>query len=279
MEGARWHLLSKVFSNPEDIKTDLYKGRLLQGTMDKDPNCRLFAWKVLRQAKLAVGATTCIGDTALTAPPFFNNVVRGNSTTWGFDTLDMRIINWTGLSCEDQAITLPTLQSTINWILLAFAGKPKQGTTPLPVDGFIITMKTKGKSFRKRQWGLTGDNELAAYDRKVSVLISSRQSIPKNLLDDLESLLNSNSAKDVPHNGAEGVEGMYLEGTEAGLMGIPFFPGLICATNSSQEKGNMGASTGTKAKREASAKWAEAKKANLPTEWNMQRHASPLRMR
>jgi len=33
---------------------------------------------------------------------------------------------------------------------------------------------------------------------KVEVRISSRHSIPKNLLDDLESLLNSSSAKDVP---------------------------------------------------------------------------------
>jgi len=55
--------------------------------MDKVPNCSSFAWKVLRQAKLAVGATTYLGDTALTAPPFFDNVVRGNSTTWGFETI------------------------------------------------------------------------------------------------------------------------------------------------------------------------------------------------
>jgi len=75
-EGARWHLLSQVFSSPEDIKTDLYKleERFLQETMVKYLNCRLFAWKVLRQAKLAVGATTYIGNTALTAPPFFDNV-------------------------------------------------------------------------------------------------------------------------------------------------------------------------------------------------------------
>jgi len=81
-------------------------------------------------------------------------------------------------------------------------------------------MTTKGKSFRKRQWWLTGDDELAAYYRKVGVWISSRHSIPKNLLDDLESLLNSSSVKDVPHNGAEGI---YWEGTEAGLIGIPLF--------------------------------------------------------
>ena len=250
MDGARWHLLEKVFSSPEDIKTDLYKQRLLQKTMDKDSNCRLFAWKVLRQAKLPVGATTYIGDTALTAPPFFDIVVGGNSTTWGFETLGLRVNNWTGLSCRDQAIILPTLHSTNYWIVLALAGKPKQGTTPLPVDGSITAMTTKGKSFRKGRWWLTGDDDLAAYNRKVEVWVSSRHSIPKNLLDDLESLLNSSSAKDVPHSGAEGVEGMYSKGTEAGLMGIPLLPGLIYATGGSQEKGNMGASTDTKAKRE-----------------------------
>ena len=88
MEGARWHLLSKVFSSPGDMRTDLNRERLLQETMDKDTNCRTFAWKVLRQVKLAVGATTYVGDMALTTLPFFKNVVRGNSTIWGFETLD-----------------------------------------------------------------------------------------------------------------------------------------------------------------------------------------------
>jgi len=45
-------------------------------------------------------------------------------------------------------------------------------------------------------------------------------------------------------------------------MGIPRFPGLIYATDGSQEKGNMGASTDTKAKQEASAKWVETKRAH-----------------
>jgi len=62
------------------MKTDRHKERLFQETMDKDPKpeCSSFAWKILLQAKLVVGATTYIGDTALTAPPFFDNVVRGN---------------------------------------------------------------------------------------------------------------------------------------------------------------------------------------------------------
>ena len=145
------------------------------------------------------------------------------------------------------------------------------------MEGFITAMTTKGKAFRKRQWWLIGDDELAAYNRKVEVWISSKHNILKNLIDDLKSLLNSSSAKDIPLKGTEGVEGIYWEGTEAGLMGIPLFPGLIHAADGSQEKGNMGASTGTKANQEASAKWAETRKAHPQTEWNTQRHASRLK--
>jgi len=61
-------------------------------------------------------------------------------------------------------------------------------------------------------------------------------------------------------------------------MGILLFQVLIYATDGSQELCNMGASTDTKAKREASANWAETKKARPPTERNMQRHAWLLRM-
>ena len=66
--------------------------------------------------------------------------------------------------------------------------------------------------------------------------VSRRHNIPKKLLDDLESQLNSSSAKNIPPNGTEDIEGRYWAGMEAGLMGIPFFPGLIYANDGSQEK-------------------------------------------
>ena len=101
---------------------------------------------------------------------------------------------------------------------------------------------------------MSGDDELAEYDRKVKVWISSKHNMSKNLLDDLESLLNSSSAinvafKDVSYNGTEGVEGKYWTRSEAGLLGIFLFPGLIYAIDGSQEKGNMRTSTGMKSKR------------------------------
>jgi len=118
MEGARWHLLSQVFSSSKGMATDLDRERLIQETMGKDLKCRFFSWKVLRHARLAVGATTYIRDTALTATPFFDNAIRGGTILWGAMASGLQVIRWTGLSPEDQADTLLTHLNTKNWILL-----------------------------------------------------------------------------------------------------------------------------------------------------------------
>jgi len=188
-----------------------------------------------------IKATTYVGDTALTAPPFFDNAVRGDKTLWGSRTRGPRVINWTGLSHEDRKAILPSRRLTSDWSLFALAGITKPGTTPFLLKGSKKAMTTKGKAFRKRKWWQSGDDELAEYDKKVEVWVSSNNNISEDSLDELEALLNSNLTKDNPHNGTEGVEGSYWTGTEAGLMGIPLFPGLIYATDGSQEKGNMGA--------------------------------------
>ena len=114
-------------------------------------------------------APTYIGDTALLAPPFFENVVRRDLTTWGSKVPGPRVINWTGLGCQDQAAILRILRNTNSWILLALVGKTKSGTLPLPgpLEGSVIAITTQGKAFRKRKWWILGDDKLAEYDRKV----------------------------------------------------------------------------------------------------------------
>jgi len=62
--------------------------------------------------------------------------------------------------------------------VLDLVRKPLRGST-LSVNGSVIAMITKDKSCRKRQWWLTREDELAAYDRKVEMWISSRHSIHK----------------------------------------------------------------------------------------------------
>ena len=50
LEGARWHLLTKVFSNPESFKFDFHSEILLQERLDENPKYRSFSWQVLRKA-------------------------------------------------------------------------------------------------------------------------------------------------------------------------------------------------------------------------------------
>jgi len=159
MEGARWHLLSQVFSSSKGMATDLDREKLIQETMDKDLKCRVFSWKVLRQAGLAMGATTYIRDTALTVTPFFDNAIRGGTILWGAMASGLRVIRWTGLSPEDQADTLLTLLNTKNWISFDLAGKTEPETTLFLIEGSIRITTTKGKAFRKMKWWQSGDDD------------------------------------------------------------------------------------------------------------------------
>jgi len=53
--------------------------------------------------------------------------------------------------------------------VLALAGRTKLGTIPLLLEGSVIAMTTTGKTFKNRKWWLSGDDELAACDRKAEV--------------------------------------------------------------------------------------------------------------
>ena len=47
LEGARWHLLTKVFSNPESFKVDFHSEIPLQERLDENPKYRSFSWQVI----------------------------------------------------------------------------------------------------------------------------------------------------------------------------------------------------------------------------------------
>jgi len=97
VEGARWHLLSKIFSLEEIFKADIEAEILAQESLDKDKDYRSLSWQFLRQAQEVFGATTYCGDTALTAPPFFHNAYRGAACTWGAKRGGPLVVNWTDL--------------------------------------------------------------------------------------------------------------------------------------------------------------------------------------
>ena len=70
--------------------------------------------------------------------------------------------------------------------------------------------------------------------------VSENDAVPVGMVDKLEALLTSNDSKDRPAQNSVGHENEYCVGTEAGLLKIPKFKGIIYATDGSQSSEGMG---------------------------------------
>jgi len=168
VEGARWHLLSRIFSSAEEFKEDFEVEVLAQEYLDGDNVHRSLLWQFLRQAQKVFGAETYCGDTAVMAPPFFNSVFRGASQPWGTKKDVLSIINWTSLKEENKARLKPQLAYTGGWILLALSAGVKAPQGP-PVPGASKLLTTWGKVYRTKHWWKKGTDQLAAYDTTASI--------------------------------------------------------------------------------------------------------------
>jgi len=245
LEGARWHLLTKVFSNPESFKFDFHSEMLLQERLDENPKYRSFSWQVLRKASEFFGAKTYIGETGLTTTPFFSNARRGTKITWGVLDDSSAIVTWNGLDPTEQAeprIT-PTLETANNWIIFTHPLGAENAATPTPLipKGAQRIFHTKGKAGRERGWWRTGTNKLASYVPETEMWMSQNSTIPDSNIIALEAFLQTKSEKDLPDMRSEGVEPIYWAGTESGLMDFYSFPGVIYATDGSKGSTGMGA--------------------------------------
>jgi len=132
LEGARWHLLTMVFNNPESFKPDFHPEVLLQERLDENPKYRSFSWQVLRKASEFFEAKPYIGETGLTTPPFFPNARRGAKITWGVLHDSPVIVYWNGLDPTEQAEISPTLETADNWIIFTHPLGAENATTPTP---------------------------------------------------------------------------------------------------------------------------------------------------
>jgi len=241
LEGIRWHLLTKVFSNPASFETDLHSELLLQERLFENPKHRSFSWQVLRKPSEFFGTKKYIDETGLTTPPFSLHARRGAKSTWGVLDDSPVIVNWSGLDPSEQADITLTLASTDNWIIFTHPlGPEKTITPPIPADAQRI-LHTKGKASRERGWWRTGMDKLASYGLDTKVWINKDSTISNTSILALEELLQTKSEKYLPDMRSDGVESIYWAGTDSGLMDIYNFSGVIYATDGSKGSTGMGA--------------------------------------
>jgi len=151
LEGARWHLLTKVFSNPESFKSDFHSAMLLQERLDENPKYRSFSWQVLYKASEFFGAKIYIGETGLTTPPFFSNARRGTKITWGVLDDSPAIVNWNGLDPTEQVEITPTRKAVQEWEQIFTGTIPKEVGAAGSGEASVAA-RLAGPNLRQRVW-------------------------------------------------------------------------------------------------------------------------------
>ena len=129
---------------------------------------------------------------------------------------------------KDRATLRPQLESANGWIILALSTGTKQ--IP-PVRRAKKLLIGAGKTYRQKGWWTSGQDKLVAYDKELVVWIIGNDTVQATAVERLESLLTSKSGKDQPAQRSTGHEDRYWAGTEAGLLNISDFKGIIYASD------------------------------------------------
>jgi len=182
--------------------------------------------------KGAFQATKYQGDTALIIPHFFNNAER----IWGEE---IATINWSGLKDKEKLNLIPTVSATDKWILLTHAIGASNKTQPHLREAQLVA-RADGKCSRHKGWWREEKDALATHSMTTEVWISTRGKITETTRTAIQEALEADNTKDTPSFGSEDLEEIYRAGTEAGLLGIYNSPGVVYATDGSNDKEVVG---------------------------------------
>jgi len=202
-----------VNSDTSALGTNLQNELTRQLRLDKDKKHRSFAWKLLRTVKEVYQATKYQGKTALTVPPFFKNVGRGNERIWGeeMSTPQPTVINWSGLDDKEKLDLIPTLAATDNWILPTQPIGASNKTQP-PFREAQLVAKADGKCSRHKGWWREGKDELATHSMTTEVWISTRGKIPETTRTAIQEALEADNTKETPSFDSENLEDIHRAG-------------------------------------------------------------------
>ena len=104
----------------------VYLESLFQDTLEAK-GYRSPTWRILRALQATINANVVIGESRLTAAPFFEGAGRPSVPFWG-PQQGRRVILWESLSPEDQQKCLNDLQDNKEWVIWCKA-KPKDMAT------------------------------------------------------------------------------------------------------------------------------------------------------
>jgi len=256
INSTTWnHLRAMWQASPLDLLRLVHQETHVQNVLEAS-GYRTPTWRILRALQSICNANVVVGESLITAAPFFEGAGRPSQPFWG-PQRGRKVILWEGLSPEDQVRCCVDLQKDKNWVVWCKA-KPKDMATQkfraygkCIFDGKRINPKkddnpedfTGGKHVtRARSWWKRGDVSACAAQTKMQCWV------PQDMIFDSEQAETNLQAaweheddKDEMNITLHGLERNFWKGTEAGWLGCYEFPGESWAGDGSVHKGVMGA--------------------------------------
>ena len=246
VSSARWHFM-KTVAGPrlqQSLIPFLLSEARRQQAEDLISSSHNISWRVLAAAKSVFEAGVFLGESAVSAPPFFPNAGRGSLTYWetGPDSAPC-VVNLAGFSSEDLTQLKHRLQGRNDWIIL---------TPPVPDDSpaatFLASLGRRalvgsesGKTFRTRGWWKSGIDTLASYSTAIECWTAKDAMPEADKLAALGCSLCQVLSHEPPFLDASELGKIYRAGTEAGLLGLHDTSHAVYATDGSLADGVMGA--------------------------------------
>jgi hypothetical protein len=192
-------------------------------------------WRILRALQAIIKANVVIGESRLTAAPFFEGAGRPSGPFWG-PQQGRRVILWESLSREDQQKCLNDLQDDTDWVIWCKA-KPKdmatqafraygqcifegKRETPKQAKGTQEDVSGGKHVVRARSWWKRGDVSACAAQTHMQCWVHRDAIVDEGQAEmKMREAWEHEHSKDEMSIDLRGLERHYWNGTEAGCLG------------------------------------------------------------
>ena len=246
VSSARWHFLKTVAGQrlQKSLIPLLLSEARRQQAEDLQSTSYSISWRILAAAKSVFDAGVFMGESAVSAPPFFPRAGRGSLTYWesGPDSAPC-VVNLAGFSPEDLTQLKHRLQGRADWIILT---PPVLEDSPAAIFLAAVGRRAllgseSGKAFRTRGWWKTGSDTLASYSTALECWMAKDAEPEATKLAALGRSMCQVLSHEPPFLDASELGMIYRAGTEAGLLGLHSTSHAVYATDGSLDDGVMGA--------------------------------------
>jgi hypothetical protein len=255
INSTTWNHLRMMWqAQPLDLLSLIHAETHHQNTLETS-GYRSPAWQILRALQSIIKANVVIGESTITAAPFFDGTGRPSRSFWG-PQQGRKVILLESLGPEDQQKCPIELRDDANWVIW-FKSKPKEMTTQtFREHGRCILEGKRAKPnqtndnqeeisggrhvVRTRSWWKRGDVDACAAQTNMQCwvhqdTIFNCEQVETNMCEAWEHESSKDEMNVEMNIVLRGLERHYWRGTETGWLGCYDFPrrnlggGWICA--------------------------------------------------